>query len=864
MNAKISPCLLSALMSTLFTGVLAQQNYSDFSPINKTALFADSFNNNSNKWLTANDYLSGKVENGNYDLWCKTFNESTSLSFHPVSIEPNKDYEIEANIKILKGSGSLVFGITDKLDHYAIELNDNNLLCVKRNLVSRQKIEKLSSLPDLPSVKKGDLNKITLRKFGSVYYLFVNEKLAGQFTNILPKGNQVGFKVGFESEIIIDDLTVSYLTAQFPSINWQSPVTNNTSTDSANYLVRAELKSSVGLISATLWINGTEKPLIDKLTDVPSSNGTKALEHKIMLKQGENDIMIIASNIAGTTISEKRQIYYKPVLASRDITNQPSQTNANVIPKNITPEISSIPPTITWLSPVLLTSNVSCDTLAIRAKIKTEAKLEYTRITVNGVALVDRTAFIPGPENHGEYILERTLSLKPGVNILSIEASTSGTISSSEQRLINYQVIAAPVIKWDVPDAEVPRVKTGNVAIRATIQSSVNLESALLYVNGASTTEPGFRISPNANGDYVMERRIDLKQGDNSVYIVATNESGSTKSELRYFVNQAATPPIINWGKPATNNSIVADENFTIDACIQSGTNLQSTQIFVNGIQQASDMIFQPNNNSDCNFSLQRIVILKEGENSIFIIATNMAGSATSEKRLIKLETALTEKRLALVLGNSNYGEKSLKNPVNDANLMESTLKSLGFDVIKRTNATKIEMENAIKEFSKRLPDYNVGLFYYAGHGIQVDGMNYLIPVDAVMKEKTDCKWEAVAVNYLVEEFEKYPDNTNIVILDACRDNPYRGWVRGGESGFKAITPTSGTIISFATSEGAVAADGDGANGLFTEELVKQMVVPQPVESVFKKTRFQVQNRSHGVQSPQEWSKLIGDFYFKK
>ncbi|HQA75861.1 MAG TPA: caspase family protein, partial [Salinivirgaceae bacterium] len=98
----------------------------------------------------------------------------------------------------------------------------------------------------------------------------------------------------------------------------------------------------------------------------------------------------------------------------------------------------------------------------------------------------------------------------------------------------------------------------------------------------------------------------------------------------------------------------------------------------------------------------------------------------------------------------------------------------------------------------------------------------------------------------------------------ACRNDPFRSWARGGERGFKAIAPTSGTIISFATSEGATASDGKGDNGLFTEQLVKQMYVPQPIESVFKKTRVEVERISNGTQSPQEWSKLKGDFYFKR
>ncbi len=224
------------------------------------------------------------------------------------------------------------------------------------------------------------------------------------------------------------------------------------------------------------------------------------------------------------------------------------------------------------------------------------------------------------------------------------------------------------------------------------------------------------------------------------------------------------------------------------------------------------------------------------------------------------------EKRLALVIGNANYegGSAKLKNPLNDAILMSRTLENLGFEVIKRFDANKQSMEDAIREFSRKLPNFNVALFYYAGHGVQVDGMNWFIPIGAKLNEKTDCKFEAISVNFVVEEFEKYPDNVNLVILDACRSNPFRGWSRGGDQGFKAINPTRGTIISYATSEGSTASDGVGENGLFTKELVKQMNIPQSIESVFKKTRVQVIKISNGGQSPQEWTQLTGDFYFKK
>ena len=195
---------------------------------------------------------------------------------------------------------------------------------------------------------------------------------------------------------------------------------------------------------------------------------------------------------------------------------------------------------------------------------------------------------------------------------------------------------------------------------------------------------------------------------------------------------------------------------------------------------------------------------------------------------------------------------------------MEGTLKELGFEVIKRLNATKDQMMSAIREFDEKLPDYSIALFYYAGHGIQVDGKNYVIPTDAVLEKPGDCKYEAIDVSFIVEEFGRYQDNTNILILDACRKNPFSSWTRNGEAGFKIMNFSSGTIVAFATSEGATAADGKGLNGLYTQELVKQMLIPQPLSTVFMNTRVQVRKLSNNQQVPSEINMLNGEFFFKK
>lgn len=222
------------------------------------------------------------------------------------------------------------------------------------------------------------------------------------------------------------------------------------------------------------------------------------------------------------------------------------------------------------------------------------------------------------------------------------------------------------------------------------------------------------------------------------------------------------------------------------------------------------------------------------------------------------------QKRLALVIGNAAYQfGGALKNPVNDADLMARTLEDLGFDVIKETDAGLKDMQSAFKGFVTRLDDYGVALFFYAGHGMQVDGQNYLIPVDARLEDKLSVEFEAFKVSSVNRYFAFNDDKLNIMILDACRNNPYRAWMRGGGQGFNAIEDQgAGTIIAFATREGETASDGTGSNGLFTQHLVEQMRIPQNITDVFQNTRVSVLKASNKQQVPQEWNMLTGNFYF--
>ena len=221
------------------------------------------------------------------------------------------------------------------------------------------------------------------------------------------------------------------------------------------------------------------------------------------------------------------------------------------------------------------------------------------------------------------------------------------------------------------------------------------------------------------------------------------------------------------------------------------------------------------------------------------------------------------EQRLALVIGNSKYKESPLANPANDARAMAVRLKQLGFKVIERENASLEDMRKATRDFGNQLSMSDVGLFYYAGHGIQSNGVNYLVPVDADIQDETELGSRAFTAGEVLEKMDAAKNRINIVILDACRNNPLQRKVRSATKGLAPMEQGSGTIIAFATKPGATSADGEGSHGLYTEQLLDTLGQPGlSVEEVFKQVRMEVSRKSGGEQIPWENSSLLGEFYF--
>lgn len=231
---------------------------------------------------------------------------------------------------------------------------------------------------------------------------------------------------------------------------------------------------------------------------------------------------------------------------------------------------------------------------------------------------------------------------------------------------------------------------------------------------------------------------------------------------------------------------------------------------------------------------------------------------------LAAVSMAQAANRVALVIGNGAYSTAPLRNPPNDARDIAQALRDLNFDVIEHVDADEKTMVEAIDAFYGKLKQSVVGLFYYAGHGMQVDGYNYLIPVGARVSSESDVRYEAIEAERVLGKMEDSGNDVNIVFLDACRDNPFARSFRSGSRGLVRMDAPKGTFIAYATEPGSVAVDGTGRNSPFTGSLLKHLRTPGlKIEDVVKRVRVDVTAETGDKQLPWQSSSLMGDFYFK-
>lgn len=235
----------------------------------------------------------------------------------------------------------------------------------------------------------------------------------------------------------------------------------------------------------------------------------------------------------------------------------------------------------------------------------------------------------------------------------------------------------------------------------------------------------------------------------------------------------------------------------------------------------------------------------------------------------VALAAPAMAKNYALLIGNSHYSIGALDNPANDANDLASTLRSIGFDTTVKVNVDANEMKSLIRDFGEKLRSNDgIGFFFFAGHGVQVNGENYMLPVGFPFRNEQEVEKNAVQANMVLRYMEDSMNRVNIVVLDACRNNPFIKSRTIKVQGLAPMDAPSGSLVAFSTAPGTEASDGSGRNGLFTKHLMANVKVPGlTVEQVFKRTREGVEGESERdlgrKQSPREESSLKGgDMYF--
>jgi formylglycine-generating enzyme len=230
---------------------------------------------------------------------------------------------------------------------------------------------------------------------------------------------------------------------------------------------------------------------------------------------------------------------------------------------------------------------------------------------------------------------------------------------------------------------------------------------------------------------------------------------------------------------------------------------------------------------------------------------------------ILTISCSLFASRKALVIGNGAYQEAPLKNPVNDAGAVSTALSQLGFVVTKKTNLDQQEMDDAINQFTTSINKGDEILFYYSGHGAQANGENYLIPVDSKIESETNLKYHALSCSEIVDMLQQKAA-ISIIVLDACRDNPYRG-IRSGSKGLAQIsTKFPNQYIIYSTAPGKTATDGNGSNSPFTLSFVRNIASDKKITDIMQDIAKDVYTKTNGTQVPWSEGVLLEDFYFTK
>ena len=398
------------------------------------------------------------------------------------------------------------------------------------------------------------------------------------------------------------------------------------------------------------------------------------------------------------------------------------------------------------------------------------------------------------------------------------------------------------------------------------VKSDSKIEDINVYVNGVLTR--GISSVANDGYDMTIDKTVALNDGLNTIKVMVKNAGGTSTTEktVTYQNQSVATIDWIDFSPTTT------EKQYTLKAGIKSASKIESWTVTLNGIV---DRGINPISNDGYSLTIDKLLALEEGNNTIKIEVKNAGGVTTTEKNVIynavKKSPVVQQRRIALVMGNANYvdSDKKLKNPVNDATDVATKLENLGFTVIRSLDQTQQGMELAINDFGNKARDYDVALFYYAGHGVRCSGGNYLIPIDANLPEESYVPYKCTNVNLVLDLLEKSRCSMKIMIMDACRNNPFaRSWNRSTTGGGLGImNAPKGTFIAFSTAPGDVAQDGKAGerNSPYTAALLQTFDIPNlSITDFFQEVLEKVATKTNDKQTPWTSNSFRGKFIFNQ
>ncbi|NJO90746.1 MAG: caspase family protein [Chloroflexia bacterium] len=417
---------------------------------------------------------------------------------------------------------------------------------------------------------------------------------------------------------------------------------------------------------------------------------------------------------------------------------------------------------------------------------------------------------------------------------------------------------------------EITVKNTGN-GIGKTVNLDVLLDSE--PVKGFKHTSSKYVGNMIDGKEYTFELelfpQISMANGKVRFKVEALETNGYNSKPSYFSVNLESKRQTlaVGWINPLEDNSKVYEPEIDVRFCIVSAEPVKSYKLYLNGELYSDSRGMKLIKSTECDYEFESKVKLRNGVNRLYLELSNGRELVSSETRFVTYSEKRLEHRLALIIGNGKYAMAPLRNPPNDAIAMAKALRALDFEVIEVIDGDKREINDALKNFNDRLEqNKGVGLFYYAGHGIQIKGENYLVPIGHNIEHEADVEDEGVRINKVLTYMQNSGTRMNIVILDACRDNPYA--TRSARSGSRGLAQIyaegSGSLIAYATSPGSVAADGEGNNGLYTQELLKAIETPGlEIGMIFRKVLTNVKKSHKDNKFPGPMHPLKENFILK-